>query len=291
MASAPRGFAKSVNFLSRGVRDRRISTLHKSKMSRRPSNSESAVKKPKPGKARLDILLVERDLAPSRRRAQALLLAGQVRVDGSKVDKAGAQVPSDARIEIVGETSRYASRAGQKLEGALGDFALSPRDRVCIDVGSSTGGFTDCLLQNGARKVFAIDVTINQLDWKLRNDPRVVTIERNARYLTPQDIAEPADFITVDVSFISVTKILAAIVPLASPGANFVILIKPQFELERRDVGKGGIVRDSALHQKAIGGVTDAAATAGLEIISVHPSRLTGAEGNQEFFLHARRHE
>jgi 23S rRNA (cytidine1920-2'-O)/16S rRNA (cytidine1409-2'-O)-methyltransferase len=260
-------------------------------MTRRPSSSESPVKKTKPGKARLDILLVERGLAPSRQRAQALLLAGQVRVDGTKVDKAGTQVASDARIEIAGGTLRYASRAGLKLEGALEDFALRPRDRVCMDVGSSTGGFTDCLLQSGAHRVFAIDVTIDQLDWKLRNDQRVVTIEKNARYLVAQDIGELADFITMDVSFISVTKILGAIVTLASPRADFVILIKPQFELEKHDVGKGGIVRDSALHQKAIDRVTDAAAAAGLEIVSVRPSRVPGAEGNQEFFLHARRHE
>jgi 23S rRNA (cytidine1920-2'-O)/16S rRNA (cytidine1409-2'-O)-methyltransferase len=257
-------------------------------MSRRRATSESPEKKKKPGKARLDILLVQRGLAPSRQRAQALLLAGQVRVDGVKVDKAGTQVASEARLEIAGETLRYASRAGLKLEGALEDFALSPRDRVCMDVGSSTGGFTDCLLQKGARKVFAVDVTIGQLDWKLRSDPRVVTIEKNARYLKAEDIAEQADFVTVDVSFISATKILPAIVLLASPRADFVILIKPQFELVKRDVGKGGIVRDPALHQKAIDGVTHAASAAGLQIVSVLPSRLTGAEGNQEFFLHAR---
>lgn len=260
-------------------------------MSRRFSNSEPKTRTTKPGKERLDVLLVERGLAPSRQRAQALLLAGHVRVDGAKVDKAGTQVASDARIEIAGETLRYASRAGLKLEGALDDFALSPRDRVCIDVGSSTGGFTDCLLQKGASKVYAVDVTIDQLDWKLRTDPRVVTIEKNARYLTPEDLAEQVDFVTMDVSFISVTKILAAIVPLAAPHVDFVILIKPQFEIEKRDVGKGGIVRDPAQHQKAVDRVTHAATGAGLEIAGVRPSRVTGAEGNQEFFLHVRRRE
>ncbi len=218
-----------------------------------------------------------------------MLLAGQIRVNGATVDKAGTQVANDSRIEIIGETLRYASRAGLKLEGALEDFRLTPRDRVCMDVGSSTGGFTDCLLQNGARKVFAVDVTISQLDWKLQRDPRVVTVEKNARYLTPEDIGEPVDFVTVDLSFISVGKVLSAVVPLAAPSADFVILIKPQFELEKREVGKGGIVRDHALHQKAIDGVTQAAAAAGLEIGGVRPSRITGAEGNQEFFLHARR--
>jgi 23S rRNA (cytidine1920-2'-O)/16S rRNA (cytidine1409-2'-O)-methyltransferase len=242
-------------------------------------------------KTRLDVRLVELGLAPTRQRAQALILAGQIRVDGAKVDKAGTQVGNDARVELVGEAPRYASRAGLKLEGALEDFGLSPRDHVAMDVGSSTGGFTDCLLQHGARKVFAIDVTIDQLDWRLRNDPRVVTLEKNARYLQPRDIPERAEFVTIDVSFIAVSKILAAVVPLAAPNAEFVILVKPQFELEKRDVGKGGIVRDPALHEKAIERVKQAAAAAGLEILGVQPSRLAGAEGNQEFFLHARRRD
>jgi 23S rRNA (cytidine1920-2'-O)/16S rRNA (cytidine1409-2'-O)-methyltransferase len=261
------------------------------KMARHPPRSASPERKTKPGKARLDLLLVERGLAPSRERAQALVLAGQARVGGVKVDKAGTQVANDAHIEIVGETLRYASRGGLKLEGALEDFGVSPQDRVCMDVGSSTGGFTDCLLKNGARKVFAVDVTIDQLDWKLRQDARVTTVEGNARYLKPQDIGEQVAFVTVDVSFISVSKILGAIVPVASRGADFLILIKPQFELDKREVGKGGIVRDATLHQKAIERVTSAAAEAGLEIIGVRPSRLTGTEGNQEFFLHARRRE
>jgi 23S rRNA (cytidine1920-2'-O)/16S rRNA (cytidine1409-2'-O)-methyltransferase len=258
-------------------------------MSRHPSRGEAPPKKSKPHKERLDVLIVERGLAASRQRAQALLLAGKVRVDGIKADKAGAQVARDALLEIAGEVSRYASRAGLKLEGALEDFALSPLDRICMDVGSSTGGFTDCLLQKGGRKVFAIDVTIDQLDWKLRHDPRVVTLEQNARYLKPEDIDELAEFVTVDVSFISVSKILAAVVALAGPNADFVILVKPQFELEKREVGKGGIVRDAALHTKAIDRVTQAATAAGLEIDGVRPSRVAGAEGNQEFFLHARR--
>ena len=244
---------------------------------------------PKPGKARLDVLLVERGLAPSRERAQAMLLAGQVRVNGAKMEKAGSQVAADARIEIVGETLRYASRGGLKLEGALEDFGVDPRERICLDVGSSTGGFTDCLLQRGARKVYAVDVSIDQLDWKLRQDPRVVRVERNARYLRAEDIGESPSLIVMDVSFISVTKILPAVVAIAPAGADFLILIKPQFELEKRDVGKGGIVRDAALREKAIERVRTAAAEAGLEILGVQPSRLTGAEGNQEYFLHARR--
>lgn len=260
-------------------------------MSRHLPRSTSQARKTKPGKARLDLLLVERGLAPSRERAQALVLAGQVRVGGAKIDKAGTQVATDASVEIVGEALRYASRGGLKLEGALEDFGVSPQDRVCMDVGSSTGGFTDCLLQNGARKVIAVDVTIDQLDWKLQRDARVATVKRNARYLKPEDISEDVDFVTVDVSFISVSKILEAIVPIASRGADFLILVKPQFELGKRDVGKGGIVRDAALHQKAIERVVTAAAEVGLEIIGMRPSRLTGTEGNQEFFLHARRRE
>ena len=244
---------------------------------------------PKPGKARLDVLLVERGLAPSRERAQAILLAGQVRVNGTKMEKAGSQVAADARIEVVGETLRYASRGGLKLEGALDDFGVNPRDRICLDVGSSTGGFTDCLLQRGARKVYAVDVSIDQLDWKLRQDPRVVKVERNARYLRADDIAESPVLIVMDVSFISVTKILPAIAAIAPAGADFLILIKPQFELEKRDVGKGGIVRDEGPRAKAVERVRAAAAEAGLELLGVQPSHVTGAEGNQEYFLNARR--
>ena len=257
----------------------------------KPGRGPAPPKHAKPGKARVDLLIVERGLAPSRARAQALLLAGQVRVNGTNMAKAGSQVESNALIEIIGEALRYASRGGLKLEGALEDFNVSPRDTVCLDVGSSTGGFTDCLLQNGALKVYAVDVTIDQLDWKLRQDSRVVTVERNARYLQPGDIGEPAGLVTTDVSFISLSKILPAIVVLGAGGADFLILIKPQFELEKREVGKGGIVRDAALHQKAIERVVAAASETGLEIVGVRPSRLTGSEGNQEFFLHARRYE
>lgn len=265
-----------------------------------PRENKTEAKRKKPGKARIDVLIVERGLAPSRERAQALLLAGAVRVNGVKVEKAGTQVATDAQIELAGEGIRYASRAGLKLEGILEDSGVSPADKICMDVGSSTGGFTDCLLQHGARKVYAVDVTIDQLDWKLRNDPRVITVEGNARHLRKEDIAEAPELVTVDVSFISVTKILPAVVPIAAPGADFLILIKPQFELEKRDVGKGGIIRDAALHQKAIEKVREAAKAQALAIVDrgdehgearqgVYPSRITGTEGNQEFFLHARR--
>jgi 23S rRNA (cytidine1920-2'-O)/16S rRNA (cytidine1409-2'-O)-methyltransferase len=243
----------------------------------------------KPGKTRLDVLIVERGLAPSRERAQALLLAGLVRVNGARMEKPGSQVPSEALVELAGDGQRYASRGGLKLEGALEDFSVTPREKICLDIGSSTGGFIDCLLQNGARRVYAVDVTVNQLDWKLQKDSRVVAIEKNARYLKEEDVGESIEFVTMDVSFISVTKVLPAIVPLARGGADFVILIKPQFELEKRDVGKGGIVRDTALHEKAIEHVRAGTTALGLDLIGVRPSRITGTEGNQEFFLHARR--
>lgn len=255
----------------------------------KPRSTAAKTSERKSRKIRLDLLIVQRQLAPSRERAQALLLAGQVRVDGVPITKAGAQVSAESNIQIVGETLRYASRGGLKLEGALEDFAVTPQGKICLDIGSSTGGFTDCLLQNGAAKVYAVDVTIDQLDWKLRKDSRVVTIERNARYLESNDIGESVELVTTDVSFISVDKVLPAIVPLAAPLADFLILIKPQFELEKHEVGKGGIVRDPALHQKAIDRVTRAATEDGLEIIGVKPSRITGTEGNQEFFLHARK--
>lgn len=235
------------------------------------------------------MLLVERGLAPSRERARAILLAGQVRVAGARADKPGTQVAKDAAIEIVGDTLRYSSRAGLKLEGALEDFGVSAEGKICLDIGSSTGGFTDCLLQHGAAKIYAVDVTIDQLDWKLRKDPRVHTIECNARHLRAEDIGEPVDFAAIDVSFISVAKILPAVTEAAGPAAEFVILVKPQFELEKSAVGKGGIVRDEASQSRAVGQVKNAALSVGLEILGERPSRVRGAEGNQEFFLHARR--
>ena len=261
----------------------------KSKPARGDAHSHVPKSPVKPEKLRLDILIVERGLAPSRQRAQALLLAGQVRVNGARMDKAGSQIAADARVEIVGETLRYSSRGGLKLEGALQDFGVTPQDKICLDVGSSTGGFTDCLLQHGAHRVYAVDVTTSQLDWKLQQDERVVMVEQNARYLQPGHIKEAAELVVMDVSFISVAKVLPAVVATSAQGSEFLILIKPQFELEKRDVGKGGIVRDPALHQKAIDGVLAAAAHVGLEAAGIRPSHPTGTEGNQEFFLHARR--
>ncbi len=261
----------------------------KSKTTRVERASAPSKKNPKQGKARLDVLLAERGLAPSRERAQALLLAGQVRVNGTRMEKPGSQVLADARIEVVGEELRYASRGGLKLEGAFQDFGLASDGKVCLDVGSSTGGFTDCLLQHGARKVYCVDVTTSQLDWKLQRDPRVVLVERNARYLRSEDIGESVEFATMDVSFISVAKILPAVVPILAPSADFLILIKPQFELEKHEVGKGGIVRDRMLHEKAVERAVRASKESGLAVEGVRPSHLPGAGGNQEFFLHARR--
>jgi 23S rRNA (cytidine1920-2'-O)/16S rRNA (cytidine1409-2'-O)-methyltransferase len=239
-------------------------------------------------KSRIDVLIVERGLAPSRERAQALIMAGHVQVEGQRIDKPGTRIAADARIEISGPTLRYASRGGLKLEGALEDFGVAPEGKICLDAGSSTGGFTDCLLQHGARKVYAVDVTVDQLDWKLQQDARVVRIERNARHLKAEDIADPVALVTADLSFISVAKVLSALLIVAAPGADLLILIKPQFELEKREIGKGGIVRDPALHGKAVQGVIEAAMRLGLEVVGVKPSKLAGAEGNQEFFLHAK---
>jgi len=244
--------------------------------------------KPKPGKKRLDLLVVERGLADSREKAQAMILAGEVRVNGSRSDKAGMQVATDSRIEVSGTSAKYASRGGLKLEGALEDFAIDVSSKTCIDIGASTGGFTDCLLSNGARRVYAVDVTIEQMVWRLQQDPRVKQIKANARNLRPEQIPEPADLVTVDVSFISVAKVLPAVVAAAGTRAEYLILVKPQFELDRGDVGRGGIVRDAALHARAVDRVRTAAEAAGLRVEGVRPSRLIGAEGNQEFFLHAR---
>ena len=216
-----------------------------------------------------------------------MILAGEVRVNTSPSDKAGMQVATDARIEISGTSAKYASRSGMKLEGALEDFAIGVSGKTCLDIGASTGGFTDCLLLHGARRVHAVDVTPEQMVWRLQQDPRVKQIKANARNLRPEQIAEPADLVTVDVSFISVAKILPAVVASAGPRAEYLILVKPQFELDRGDVARGGIVRDAALHARAVERVRVAAEASGLRVEGVRPSRVTGAEGNQEFFLHA----
>ena len=240
-----------------------------------------------PAKERLDLLLVERGLAESRQKAQAMILAGLVRVNGQRAEKPGVMFSADVQIEVAGKASRYASRAGEKLEGALRDFGVSPADRICLDAGSSTGGFTDCLLQHGAARVYAVDVTISQLAWKLQRDPRVVPMEMNVRFLKPEDLPERPALITADLSFISLGKVLPTLAAAACENAEFLLLVKPQFELERGQVGKGGIVRDPKLHERSIERVRKAAEACGLRVLGVQPSRVQGAEGNQEFFLHA----
>lgn len=240
----------------------------------------------KAGRQRIDLLLVERSLAESREKAQALLLAGQVLVNGQKVDKAGAAVDSTAAIEILARMP-WVSRGGYKLAGAIDHWGIDVTGRVCVDIGSSTGGFTDCLLQRGAARVHSVDVGAGQLHWKLRTDPRVVVHEGvNARYIEPATLGEPVDLAVCDVSFISVTLILPMLPPLLQPDGALVILVKPQFEVGRTQVGRGGIVRDPALHEAVCSKVEDAARMLGFRT-DLMESPLLGAEGNKEFLLYA----
>ena len=236
---------------------------------------------------RIDKLLVERGLADSRTKAQAMVMAGVVLVDEQRVEKPSHQFNTNSAIRIKGDddpTTRYVGRGGLKLEAALREFQIDVTGFVCLDVGASTGGFTDCLLQNGAKKVFAVDVGHNQIDWRLRNDPRVEVREGvNARYLTPEDFPQKFDLVVMDVSFISVTKVLPAIVPLLASGGSIVTLIKPQFEVGRGEVGGGGIVRDEAKRARVVEEVNNFARALGLEVVNLIESPITGAEGNIEF--------
>jgi 23S rRNA (cytidine1920-2'-O)/16S rRNA (cytidine1409-2'-O)-methyltransferase len=244
--------------------------------------------KARPGKTRLDRLLVDRGLAETRQKAQALILAGKVLVDEQKVEKCGASIGPQAAVRLLGEPMKYVSRGGLKLEDALDTFRINPGGKVCLDIGASTGGFTDCLLQGSAARVFAVDVGTNQLDWKLRRDPRVAVLEKlNARYLEPGQIAIPVELVTMDVSFISATLILPVLPPLLAPRAELLVLVKPQFEVGRGQVGKGGIVHDPQLHQEAVTKVSAKLLELGFREVTSHESCLPGAEGNQEFFLHA----
>jgi 23S rRNA (cytidine1920-2'-O)/16S rRNA (cytidine1409-2'-O)-methyltransferase len=238
-------------------------------------------------KTRLDVILVERGLSPSRERARALILAGQVMVDGQIVSKAGAPVATDGRVELVVPDHPYVGRGGVKLAHALDAFAIDPQGRRALDVGASTGGFTDVLLRRGAASVIALDVGRGQLDWRLRTDARVVVREGvNARSLTPDDVPHQVSLVTIDVAFISLRHILPALPPFLDPAADIVALVKPQFEAGREDVGKHGIVSDPAVHEAVIARVTEAAAACGLSRVAMAPSAITGATGNQEFFLH-----
>lgn len=245
--------------------------------------------KAKQRRVRLDAYLSERGFAESPQLAQAMIMAGEVFVDGQRAAKPGTLVPESAKVEVVSRQAKYASRGGFKLEGALNDFSLIPSGLICADVGASTGGFTDCLLQHGAKHVYCIDVNTQQLAWKLQQDPRVTMVERNARELRPEDIPEPVEFAAVDVSFISVARVIPPVAGILKAGSHLLILVKPQFELPREDIPAGGIVRDESLHRKSIASVEAAANDAEMECLDVKPSRLTGAEGNQEYFLLTRK--
>ena len=236
---------------------------------------------------RIDKLLVERGLAETRTKAQAMVMAGVVLVDEQRVEKPSQQFHTNSSIRIKGgddPTSRYVGRGGLKLEAALREFQIDVTGLTCLDVGASTGGFTDCLLQNGAQKVFAIDVGHNQIDWRLRNDPRVEVREGiNARFLKSEDFSQKFDLAVMDVSFISATKVLPAIVPLLVDGGSIITLIKPQFEVGRGEVGSGGVVRDAAKRARAVAEVNEAARALGLQVVKVIESPIQGAEGNVEF--------
>jgi len=246
------------------------------------------------GKLRLDLVLVERGLAPSRERARALILAGRVLVSEQKIDKPGAAVPADAPLRLLGEDLPYVSRGGIKLAAALDRWAISVTGRACLDVGASTGGFTDCLLQHGAAHVTAVDTGFGQIALKLRDDPRVRLLERtNARLLEPNALsggeAPELTFLAMDVSFISATLVLPAVAAAAPALTEAVVLVKPQFEAGRGHVGKGGIVRDPAAHALAIDRVAACVRSLGWEVVETISSPITGAEGNREFLLYARR--
>ena len=235
-------------------------------------------------KRRLDVAVVELGLAESRQKAQAVIMAGQVYVNGQKVDKAGAAVGPDAQIEVRGKTLRYVSRGGLKLEKAMSCWPITLENAVCADIGASTGGFTDCMLQNGASKVYAVDVGYNQLDWKLRTHPQVVCMERtNARYLTAEQIPETLDFFSVDVSFISLNLILPALRPLMRDGGQAVCLVKPQFEAGKDKVGKKGVVRDPQVHLEVLEHFLVHAANAGFAVKDITFSPIKGPEGNIEY--------
>jgi 23S rRNA (cytidine1920-2'-O)/16S rRNA (cytidine1409-2'-O)-methyltransferase len=249
----------------------------------------------RPRKARLDVVLVERGLAVSRERARALILAGRVLVREQKIEKPGTSIPSDAPIRLLGGDNPYVSRGGVKLAAALSHWNIDVLGRACLDVGASTGGFTDCLLQHGAAQVTAVDTGFGQIDMKLRNDPRVNLLERtNARLLEPGSLsnvggAQEKSLLVVDVSFISATLVLPAVLAAAPTLVEAVILVKPQFEAGREYVGKGGIVRDPQGHKLAIEKVADCVRSLGWNVVEIIPSPITGAEGNQEFLLYARR--
>ena len=238
-------------------------------------------------KERLDVLLVQRGLAPSREKAKVLIMTGNVFVDQQREDKAGSTFAPDVEIEVKGKPMKYVSRGGYKLEKAMELWGVPLEDHVCMDVGSSTGGFTDCMLQNGARKVYAIDVGTNQLAWKLRSDDRVVSMEKtNIRYVTKEQVPEEIDFTSIDVAFISLTKVLEPVKALMAPQGRMVCLVKPQFEAGREQVGKKGVVRDQKVHAQVIRQVMEYALSLGFRILELSFSPIKGPEGNIEYLLY-----
>lgn len=242
-------------------------------------------------KERLDVLLVKRNLAESREKAKALIMSGIVYVNGQKEDKAGTTFEETAPIEVRGSTLKYVSRGGLKLEKAMDRFGVRLDGKICMDVGASTGGFTDCMLQNGAVKVYSVDVGHGQFAWKLRNDERVVCMEKtNIRYVTPEDIADPIGFASIDVSFISLTKVLGPVKALLEDNGQIVCLIKPQFEAGREKVGKKGVVREPAVHLEVIDMVIDYALSIGFEALNLEFSPIKGPEGNIEYLLYLQKH-
>ena len=240
-------------------------------------------------KTRLDVLLTEQGLQESRQKAQATIMSGLVFVNGQRVDKPGTAVPNDAKIEIRGNTLKYVSRGGLKLEKAMAEFPIELNGCICGDIGASTGGFTDCMLQNGAVKVYSVDVGHGQLDWRLRQDERVVVMEKtNIKFVTPEDIADVIDFASIDVSFISLTKVLLPVRALLRDGGEIAALIKPQFEAGREKVGKKGVVRDKAVHIEVIENVTAFAAANGFIPLNLEFSPIKGPEGNIEYLGYLR---
>ena len=243
-------------------------------------------------KERLDVLLVQRGLVPSREKAKALIMEGNVFVDGQREDKAGTAFDQAVEIEVRGNTLKYVSRGGLKLEKAMQNFAISLEDKICMDIGASTGGFTDCMLQNGAQKVYAVDVGYGQFAWKLRQDERVICMEKtNIRYVTPEDIADVLDFASVDVSFISLTKVLPAARELLSEQGEMVCLIKPQFEAGREKVGKKGVVREAKVHHEVVAKIFSFAQEIGFGVMAIDFSPIKGPEGNIEYLVYIKKGE
>jgi 23S rRNA (cytidine1920-2'-O)/16S rRNA (cytidine1409-2'-O)-methyltransferase len=241
-------------------------------------------------KERLDKLLVEKGIVQSRERARALIMAGQVAVAGKMIDKPGVQINAEAHLQLRGKDSPYVSRGGEKLEGAIRTFGIDLKGIVVMDVGASTGGFTDCVLQKGAQKVYAVDVGYGQLAWKLQKDPRVINLERrNIRYLQREEVQDETDLILIDTSFISIEKFLPSLLRFLKDGGSILSLIKPQFEVGKGEVGKGGVVKDGALHQKVMDRILKFSRELGLKVLGVTESPLLGPKGNKEFFIYLKK--